>query len=506
MNSGKIEKLQRILIQIYLILLCGGLPLFYVRTYAGIGTWKWRYYCAVTLGFRSGFLFVPGIILVMTGLHFLLVVQKGKMRRMENPFLAGYLMIACLSAWMADDRVIALQGYPGWYMGLKAQISFVLVYVMIRTYWQPDRRLLRLNGVVSSAVFALEILNRFWLYPFGIAAGFGRDVLINFVSTIGNINWFAGYAICMVPLAFGVFLQAEDTLSRRLAGLWVSLTAMMTVTLNSESLICAFFAVCAVFVFLCPDERPKLMRLVRMFFLIAASWLVIGLAYRLFKGHVVPLGRLSRGLMNPLLNVVLLAGFTVMERRMSNPVTAVSWTTGQKKRAVLVLAGLAVMMMIGLRLAGSRYLVWNDRWGNHRGLLWRLTAETWKELLRDAPLQALLGCGPDQYAAVLQKYRAEQLRTVFYTQAVTNAHNEFLTALINYGLSGLICYAGIWGCEIRRLVHAMPQQPWLATGIACMIGYMVNAFFTFQQIAAVPFIFTLMAVFAVRAEEMHHSN
>lgn len=41
MNSGKIEKLQRILIQIYLILLCGGLPLFYVRTYAGIGTWKW---------------------------------------------------------------------------------------------------------------------------------------------------------------------------------------------------------------------------------------------------------------------------------------------------------------------------------------------------------------------------------------------------------------------------------------------------------------------------------
>ena len=71
-----------------------------------------------------------------------------------------------------------------------------------------------------------------------------------------------------------------------------------------------------------------------------------------------------------------------------------------------------------------------------------------------AVLQRVIGIGPDCFAEYIYAVPelAERVYTQFGNARLTNAHNEWLTVLVNTGALGLICYAGIFLSAIWRFV------------------------------------------------------
>ena len=80
---------------------------------------------------------------------------------------------------------------------------------------------------------------------------------------------------------------------------------------------------------------------------------------------------------------------------------------------------------------------------------------------------------------------------------LTNAHNEWLTVLVDTGMLGLISYAGIFVSAIvsflKKEKGGKQELMVLAAGF-CMLAYTVNNMFSFQQTMNVTTMFMILGM------------
>ena len=141
------------------------------------------------------------------------------------------------------------------------------------------------------------------------------------------------------------------------------------------------------------------------------------------------------------------------------------------------------------KLENISYLNWGKEWGNGRGRIWSFGAKMFAETNL---LHKLFGVGPDCFHSyVSTRYGAEQ--SLFWgDKQLTNAHNEWLTSLINVGIVGTAAYAGIYVTQIFRSLRISARN-FLSAGIAAAcVSYMLYNFFCYQQVLCTPFVFMLM--------------
>lgn len=109
----------------------------------------------------------------------------------------------------------------------------------------------------------------------------------------------------------------------------------------------------------------------------------------------------------------------------------------KKKRALQIgalcgslLLAAGVIIWYILKLQGSDFA----EWGNRRGMLWQMA---WQGFCRGDLKHKLLGVGPDCFAAYLEQVLPGGTvlfdKGYFAGSIFTNAHNEWLTTLINWG-------------------------------------------------------------------------
>ena len=164
MERKKIGRITGIITGIWLVLLLGGVPLITDGTYMEIATVKWNFYRAITLGFRAGRIVIPGLLFVLFLLFVWTNENKAKLLRVCGWWGILYALDVCISVLFAADKTTALSGFPGWYMGLYAQISFVMIYYLISSVRIPLKPVIVFMGVTSSFIYILEVLNRFFIY------------------------------------------------------------------------------------------------------------------------------------------------------------------------------------------------------------------------------------------------------------------------------------------------------------------------------------------------------
>ena len=95
-------------------------------------------------------------------------------------------------------------------MGFATILLLCLIYFLIGGFWKDTIKIYAAPVTASSLVFLLGILNRFSVYlPFQEMAG-GE-----FISTLGNINWFCGYFSVIAPIGFAMYFlwsaRTEDS-------------------------------------------------------------------------------------------------------------------------------------------------------------------------------------------------------------------------------------------------------------------------------------------------------
>jgi len=423
-------------------------------------------------------------------------------------FVLAYLFFSTLSVISGGFYQDALWGSFGWNMGWLSQLSFVLIYLALSRFGRYYRAVLAFFCGSAFVVFLIAVLHRMQMDPIGFYEGLEGYQTAQFLSTMGQATWYASYLAVALPVGVAVFLFSEKSLWRVLGGIYTAVGFASLVTQNSDSAYFALAGFMLVFFSVCVERRETLNRFVEVCILFFAAGKVMHFLMQIhpnpdleydFVTEIILDGRMTW----ILLGIFLFLAFFLYRRR-NRPWSAVRmrWV----RRVVLASAAAAFMVAVGLiflqtsgllpgklgeALATVAYFNWNDAWGNGRGRIWSFAVRVFAG---ESVRQKLFGVGPDCLSSYVAAVHGEEAHLLWGDKVLTNAHNEWLTALIQTGIFGMAAYIGIFGTAIGRFLKAWRQDYLLVGATASVVSYMAYNFFCYQQVCCTPFVFLVLGV------------
>lgn len=500
---------------IYMLLILVVMPFYNQEGYAHIGTDKSTFFFQVSI--RTAKAAVPLLILYLIVSLIIFLHKKGNLSQLwvsiranasvTDWFAVAYCVCVLLSYLFSRYKSDALWGASGWYMGFWRQMILMGVYFFISKIWEPEKWVFYAILPVSAAVFLLEYLNRFDIYPLDMGS-YGAG----FVSTIGNINWYCGYQVSVffagvvllwqgisykmwqrILLAAYVFLGCASLVTQGsqsgIATMAAVLLVMFCMSGADSGRMCRFWQVSALFGGACLLTRGIQFYTARrinykdnlMDFLISKEIVVFMMAVSLFAFVVTAVDRKREGHLQKVWRI--LAGICV-------------------SLVVILLSGYIVALVVNTLRPGSigvlsdnRAFIFSDAWASNRGTTWKAGVLCfWEQNL----LHKLVGVGPDAMAAYIYHggslHLLEIVTTTFPTARLTNAHSEWLTVLVDMGILGLISYGGLMLTGMVRLINSKGGNLISCACGFCLLGYTVNNIFSFQQSMNAATVFVMFGI------------
>ena len=147
------------------------------------------------------------------------------------------------------------------------------------------------------------------------------------------------------------------------------------------------------------------------------------------------------------------------------------------------------------RLSDNPLFIIDARWGSNRLSTWSFGLRCFAE---QNLWHKLVGVGPDCMWAFIDSETVPDLyadvTNMFGFSRLTNAHNEWITILVNTGILGCIGFAGMIICGIRDFMRAKGRSALIfACGMA-LLAYTVNNIFSFQQSMNVSTMFVIFGM------------
>lgn len=495
---------------VYLILILAVMPFYNQEGYSHIGTDK-------SVFFNSISVYIGRVLLPVIVVYFVLLVlrhQKKLWKTLKNSlsvtdlFAAGYGIALVISYLFSDYRSSALWGAAGWYMGFWPQIFLVLIYFFVSKLWKPRKWVLYLGLIASLAVFALGYLNRFGVDPLGMDMG-----LDSYISTIGNINWYCGYLVSVFFAGAALLWQqnTERWWLRLLLMLYVIVGFGSLVSQGSDSGIVTLGVVMAVMFCLSVRDSERMLAFWQEMTLLGCACVmtyilqtVVSENHRSYNTGMAEL--LTTGLAPFILTFVsffiMVAAFvSVKKKRYIGKVPDIL-----AKAVVSILAvgiiGLVVLTAVNTVHPGrigplSKYplFTFSAKWGSNRGATW---SAGWRCFAEQNALHKLVGVGPDAMSAYLYRDGSsellQQVQQNFGSATLTNAHNEWLTVLVNTGVLGLLTFGGMVSTAIFRYLRKAGKHRIVCACGVCLLAYTVNNIFSFQQAMNVATIFVIWGI------------
>ena len=463
----------RIYVWIWMLLLIVVQPFYCRDGYSTIGSDKYLFLksCGVTLFPALGILVIARLLLwgyriVFGSFH---SVGKSVSLRLSvtDVFALLYGAVNILSLIGSNYVNTAIFGEDKWYMGFATQMGMLLLYFGISRYFDREDWIAALFLPVSGVVFLLGILNRFGIYPIAMTSA-----QPSYISTIGNINWYCGY---VVTILFGaVYLFWSGVLQKRWQQvvLWCYLLIGFgtLVTQGSSSGILTLFVLFLILFFASIRDGGRMERFFTLVLLLGCSC-TAGLLVRLLWPEAITfeeatLNLMTYSIMAPVLLVVGMVGYRLLARKNSKAAyPAVFFEKLGKGVKWALTAGLVLFVLLGLLntwkpgsigpLSGISYFTFNVDWGSNRGATWKAGFLCFAE---QNLAKKLIGIGPDCMWAYISQDGSDALYQVVQTQfgsaRLTNAHNEWLTLLVNVGILGLVSFVGMIGSAVIRFLSA----------------------------------------------------
>lgn len=504
-----IRELIDVVISIYLIIIIAVLPLYLesgnetFASYEIIGSYKYMFLKKIST--YTGCILIPLLILCFITYMIDFVISKKSIIRIKHIKIKNILsitdicaicfgLIVIISYFFTAYREEALWGADRWYLGVATQLTFVSVYFLVSRMWVKKKWIVALFLPVSGLVFLLGLLNRFGIYPINME----RSPL--FISTIGNINWYCGY---MVTVLFGgVYLFWNRDLLHKwqkiLLGVYIVIGFASLVTQGSSSgiltLICVMYLL---FVISSLSNGKRMQSYFEIAILLAIACILIGVIRILFP-EAITYREGSTELFTlsplPILMAVIAGAFWIWINKCnqkdsySPKIFRILSIVISIVTAIFIIVFIVLLTMntmnpgsIGI-LSDKPYFTFSPSWGSYRGATWTASIKCFME---QGIGKKLVGVGPDCMAAYIENDAGKALlnlvRGNFGTSRLTNAHNEWLTMLVNVGLLGMISYAAMLVSAIIRYLKRGKAS--IITGICgiCIFAYCINNMVSFQQ-------------------------
>lgn len=485
-------------LKIYFFILMAVFPFYMKEGYSGLGTAKYLFFRNISL-----------IIMIIMGLTLtvmLLCRKKGQKRQKESGtdlFIYGYSATAFLSFLTTEFDGKAWLGAEGWYMGLASQLTFVFIYIMFSRYFKWKNNMLYIALAGSGIVFLLGILNRYSIYPIPL-----QTKSPDFISTLGNINWFCGYWSVLAPLGIMLYWISRNGLHKTAAGIYAAVCFVSGITQGSRSV---YFALAAVFILifcLSFQENSKMQSFLEICILFILSARIAGILrylpgfsinYEDELGNILTDSGLTVYIGIAVLIIYILfryltkrRGFRIDKYKVVRRVVMIAIAVIIPIYIILTAANTYIPEGIGF-LAGRQAFIFDDKWGNGRSVTFKCGLLAYRSM---SPLQKLVGVGPDCFAEYVYTIPelAERIYAEFEDARLTNAHSEWITMLVNMGALGVICYAGIFISAFMRFIKKASKKPFLYLCAASVLAYTAHNMVSFQQVLNAPFVFLIMGI------------
>ena len=494
------------LVYAYLAILFAGLPLYMQDKLVLIGNAKYLFFRNTTL--------TLGALIVVAALW--QRIRAGKTQR-ENlrtgyasdpwrktdAFLLLYLFSVIVAYVFSPCKEMAFLGYPGWYMGLLTQVLLVGIYFAVSRYYDGSKSIWWIAGIAAGIVTLIGLLNRLDIDVLGTFQGMenGEWNRTQLLSTIGNNNWYAGY----ISVTAGISLAAAFLGKRqvRVLGMLGSfLFFASAITSNSTTAILAACGLSLLLLLLSLRQRKQLLRALEILMLLPLSVFMVRLLVQFHLTGLVLAGNAEKALFfTPVwygVFAVELAGYLILlwrERRKRSDLL-------ESGHVFRIAAGLAAEVVLVALLLGCLLVAGNlfrseklSEAANGRLALWKVTFLTYG---KEGILFKIFGMGPDSYYYALYQWGSDAMdwinRGLLDNSVYVNAHNEWLTILVQQGIIGVIAYGGIFFTAFRNLRSSTTRDPRALAVLLGLTGYLICSLFTFQHVLSTPFAFALLGM------------
>ena len=465
------------------------LPLYIPKSgYSYIGTEKFYFF------------FFGMFILIVLGIPlFIYAISKKKSQIFQlnrtDIFSLFFAFFSLISYLFSVDKKIGLIGNEEWYMGLISQLLFVVIYYGISRYIALTKHYVYTICIIGIPIALLTIVNRFGFYPIPIK---GQHPL--YVSTIGNINWFCGYFIMITAMEMGLYFYSKNSKGKWLFGSSLFLSLLAMICQGSTS---GYVTILILLLFLL---KPALKNKKAFLSYLEIYLLLFGGCSLLYlTGYFIP-GRFVE--YDPITYLVafsplpLICLFIMSLVYMLTNFATKDFRLGFLYKYIVGLATFLFGLYLLFCLINTMFphitpffnnisaFTFDRFWWSTRGGTYTIGFQAYISL---PWWRWFVGIGPDCFLTyVYDNLDKVTMAKCFKLQPLANAHNEWLTMLVNTGLLGTVSYIGIFVSSIKNAQNAI--NPFIKVIIFGILGYIINNLFSFQQVISTAFVFVLLGI------------
>lgn len=495
--------IQRRATDIYLFLMLVVYPLLIVNSYEDLVYKKWALFLLASIAFIA--------VSLVCGLVGLIGKKNSPKWLITDYFAVAYLFCAWISYGSAVDKEVGLWGIDTWYMGLVAQMLFVGIYFAVSRGSMAKCDLKTMAAIVAVVVSGIVILQRFGINVLHLYDGYGEDVKLNFVTTLGQVTWSSSYISILLVAGMGIYYWTKDWKAKIFWGLCIGVGYACELVLNCDSGVIALLVAWMILLWISFGHKERIMALVETVLIALTVTAGVGILERMFACRMIPIDTVYLKIAQSSMIYVLLIMVAVVYLLIRKDILSVRTQKQTIQMWKGIYLGLLILTMVGVVILfvlheknyfnGSptenyfRFTIW---WGNSRGFIWRTGATVFADF---DGWRKLFGCGPDCFTPYAYSLMGNAIDEFWHNQIVPNVHNEWFNAWINYGIVGGTVYLGIFvsaiGIFIRKAVNTSEQgnNSALLLGIGlATAGYIAHNILCYQQLIGTPLIFILLGI------------
>lgn len=487
MTKNYIKNGLQAVLRLYLLFLCVIFPLYIAN-----GKYDLLVYYKKDLLYRTSAVFaIVTAVLVITVLITDYKNYKNLFHFTHFDLLMGISFVSvCISYLNSMDHYQALNGAPGWFMGLKTYLILLFIYVIYAFFfcWNKWDTVIIFSG--PFIVLLLAVLNRFGLWFLNT-----ENIDPMYLSTIGNINWMNAYTAIVLPAGAGMYVTGirKNKLSNALWCIYLVIGWLSVLTNGSDAVYLWLMAMAVLLICYGFSSKEAMHRVLNCFILfgVSACFLVIIQKIRpdiradyLFPNATSISGRITRSW-----KWFAFIFLFIVLKYIAGLKTPFALNVKKWIRLLILCEAIGVIILLVIQIIG--FPVIPDNFGTGRGYIWRLSREHLYPTLSAA--QKLFGLGPDCFG----KYSLNNwdfmmgLMEMFPGSHTTNAHSEPLTMLYNLGWFGTISYLSVLIYGMLKVSKS--NSPYYFPVLLAIISYTVNQLVSFQLIISTPYFYLSLA-------------
>ena len=341
-------------------------------------------------------------------------------------FLYFFLISALISTLFSYSPKNAFLGLQGWYIGFFVIASLVLTIQILKYININNNYAFYPIYITICILFIITILHSAEIDIFNMHEGILYESYHKYLSTIGNINWYAGYLSIIAPLFSCLFINSSNRKDTTIYGTISFLSVICVAMLGSDGIYLALlFGSFFIIPFLVYGKK----RMERFSYLIFAY--LTGLLLARYLDYCMDgISAITRQL--KFIIPCFIFGFSILliSKCVSNDLL-------KRKHKTICITVISVILLsivaLGIYILNMPY----DDWGTGRLVIW---AETIIQYCNFTFYNKMFGLGPELlnniYAPLTNLTGA-----VYFS-----SHSELFQILVTMGAIGLILWLCCWFC------------------------------------------------------------